>query len=155
MSVLALPRSRRLLAGASVALLASLALLAGSARADGVGSNPQIEWHAAFSSGQTTGLTAGTPIVLSYVNPSANTSVRQWCWSPAPIDRPACGTSNIAAPAQAGAQPRGEAAEQPAADHRQQQRRALGHDHARHAQVVGHQVGVEGADHHAGGDRQK
>jgi len=107
MSVPALPRTRRLVllaAGVTAALLAGVVLLAGTARADGVGSNPQIEWHAAFSSGQSTGLTAGTPIVLSYNNPAANTSVRQWCWSPAPIDRPACGTSNIAAPAQAGTQ---------------------------------------------------
>src|SRR4029078_8823499 len=44
------------------------------------------------------------PIVLSYNNPAANTSVRQFCWSPAPIDRPACGTSNIGAPADAGPQ---------------------------------------------------
>jgi hypothetical protein len=91
-------------ASVAVALLASLAMLAGSARADGVGSNPAIQWHAAFSSGQSTGLTAGTPIVLSYNNPAANTSVRQFCWSPAPIDRPACGTSNIGAPANAGTQ---------------------------------------------------
>ena len=107
MLVSAAPRSRRLAvmaAGVAAALLASLGMLAGSARADGVGSNPQIQWHAAFSSGQSTGLTAGTPIVLSYVNPAANTSVRQFCWSPAPIDRPACGTSNIGAPAQSGAQ---------------------------------------------------
>ena len=107
MSVSAAPRSRRLAlvaAGAVLALLASLAMLAGTARADGVGSNPQIQWHAAFSSGQSTGLTAGTPIVLSYVNLAANTSVRQFCWSPAPIDRPACGTSNLGAPAKAGVQ---------------------------------------------------
>lgn len=107
MPVPAAPSTRRpalLAAGVAVAVLAALALLAGSARADGVGSNPQIKWHAAFSSGQSTGLTAGTPIVLSYDNPAANTSVRQFCWSPAPIDRPACGTANIGAPAQAGTQ---------------------------------------------------
>jgi hypothetical protein len=98
------PARRRLpvLAALSVALVASLATFAGSARADGVGSNPQIQWHAAFSSGQSTGLTVGTPIVLSYVNPAANTSVRQFCWSPAPIDRPACGTSNMGAPSKSG-----------------------------------------------------
>jgi len=88
----------------SIALVASLAIFAGSAHADGVGSNPQIQWHAAFSSSQATGLSAGTPIVLSYNNPAANTSVRQFCWSPAPIDRPACGTSNMGAPAAAGVQ---------------------------------------------------
>jgi hypothetical protein len=107
MSVPAAPRSRRIaLVAASLgtALVACLAMFAGSARADGVGSNPAIQWHAAFSSGQSTGLTAGTPIVLSYNNPAANTSVRQFCWSPAPIDRPACGTSNTGAPAQSGVQ---------------------------------------------------
>ena len=80
-----------MLGALSVALVASLALLAGSAHADGVGSDPQIEWHAAFSSGQSTGLTAGTPIVLSYNNPAANTSVRQFFWSPAPITAPPAG----------------------------------------------------------------
>jgi len=104
MSVSPVRRRLPVLGALSVALVASLALLAGSAHADGVGSNPQIGWHAAFSSGQSTGLTAGTPIVLSYNNPAANTSVRQFCWSPAPIDRPACGTSNMGAPAQAGVQ---------------------------------------------------
>jgi len=104
MSVRPARRRRPVLAALSIALVASLAIFAGSARADGVGSNPQIQWHAAFSSGQSTGLTVGTPIVLSYANPAANTSVRQFCWSPAPIDRPACGTSNMAAPAQSGTQ---------------------------------------------------
>jgi hypothetical protein len=103
----AAPRSRRLAviaAGLSAALLASLAMLAGTARADGGGTSPFIQWHAAFSTGQTTDLTVGTVMSLRYVDPTGNTSVKQFCWSPAPIDGPACSPMGTGAPAQAGTQ---------------------------------------------------
>jgi hypothetical protein len=101
------PRRRRLVAvatGLTSLLLCSLVALAGTARADGGGTNPFIQWHAAFSTGQTTDLTVGTVMIMRYVDPSSQTSVKQFCWSPAPIDGPACSPFGTGAPAQAGTQ---------------------------------------------------
>jgi hypothetical protein len=107
MSQLAASRPRRLAALATAltaVLLCSLAGLAGAARADGGGTNPFIQWHAAFSTGQTTNLTVGTVMVMRYVDPSSQTSVKQFCWSPAPIAGPACSPFGTGAPAQQGTQ---------------------------------------------------
>jgi hypothetical protein len=107
MQLIAPHRSRRLVAiatGLTAMLLCSLVALAGTARADGGGTNPFIQWHAAFSTGQTTNLTVGTVMIMRYVDPSSQTSVKQFCWSPAPIDGPACSPFGTGAPAQAGTQ---------------------------------------------------
>jgi hypothetical protein len=99
-------RSTKILSGlAAVACASGLGLaVAGSAQADGGGTTPFIQYQAAFSGGQVGGFTAGTVIDLHYIDPSNQTTERQYCWSPAPIDQPACSTSSSGAPAQAGTQ---------------------------------------------------
>jgi hypothetical protein len=100
-------RSTKILSSglAAVACASGLGLaVAGSAQANGGGTTPFIQYQAAFSGGQVGGFTAGTVIDLHYLDPSNQTTERQYCWSPAPIDQPACSTSNSGAPAQAGTQ---------------------------------------------------
>src|SRR3712207_3939925 len=58
----------------------------------------------AFAGGLTSGFTAGAPLNVQYVDPTGTTRETQLCWSPAPIDQPACSTNTTAAPAQAGTQ---------------------------------------------------
>jgi hypothetical protein len=96
-------RSRRL-AVLAAALAASMLVLGGTARADGGGTSPFIQWHAAYSNGQTTGMAVGTVISLRYVHPTGGATVRQFCWNPAPIDQPSCSAMGTGAPAQAGTQ---------------------------------------------------
>jgi hypothetical protein len=88
----------------AAATLAALAALSGTARADGVGTNPLIQWHAAYSSGQTTGMAVGTVISMRYANPAGGATVRQFCWNPAPIDQPSCSAMGTGAPSRAGTQ---------------------------------------------------
>jgi hypothetical protein len=98
------PRTiKHLAAGLAVASVAG-AGLAGPALADGGGTTPFIQHWSAFSGGQVGGYTAGDVIDLHYMDPSGQTTERQYCWSPAPIGQPACGASNVGAPAQAGTQ---------------------------------------------------
>jgi hypothetical protein len=98
------PRSLKLVsAGLAVASIAG-AGLAGPALADGGGTTPFIQHWSAFSGGQVGGYTVGDPIDLHYMDPSGQTTERQYCWSPAPIAQPACSASSVGAPAQAGTQ---------------------------------------------------
>ena len=98
------PRSIKLVtAGLAVASLAG-AGAAGTALADGGGTTPFIQHWSAFSGGQVGGYTVGDVIDLHYMDPSGQTTERRYCWSPAPIAQPACGASNVGAPAQAGTQ---------------------------------------------------
>jgi hypothetical protein len=96
-------RSKLLTTGVVVASVAG-AGLAGSALAGGGGTAPFIQHWSAFSGTKVGGYTVGDPIDVHYVDPSGQTTERQYCWSPAPIGRPACGTSNIGAPAEDGTQ---------------------------------------------------
>jgi hypothetical protein len=99
------PRSIKLVtAGLAVASIAGAGLAAGPALADGGGTTPFIQHWSAFSGGQVGGYTAGDVIDLHYLDPSGQTTERSFCWSPAPIGQPACGASNVGAPAQAGTQ---------------------------------------------------
>src|SRR6201999_2778623 len=81
------------------------ALLAGpaAALADGGGTTPFIQYQNAFG-GNVQNLSVGTPLQLNYLDPSGQTQVSSYCWSPAPIDQPACSASAMGAPAQAGTQ---------------------------------------------------
>lgn len=98
------PRSIKLVtAGLAVASIAG-AGLAGTALADGGGTTPFIQHWSAFSGGKVGGYTVGDVIDLHYLDPSGQTTERQFCWSPAPIGQLACSASNIGAPAQAGTQ---------------------------------------------------
>ena len=102
-----LPHSSKVLAAglAAVSLAgAGLAGTAGSALADGGGTTPFIQHWSAFSGGTVGGYTVGDVINLHYLDPSGQTTERQFCWSPAPIAQPACSASGIGAPAQAGTQ---------------------------------------------------
>jgi hypothetical protein len=102
--MLTFPRCFKIVtAGLAVGSLAA-AGLAGPALADGGGTTPFIQHWSAFSGGQVGGYTAGDVIDLHYLDPSGQTTERQFCWSPAPIGQPACSGSGIGAPAQAGTQ---------------------------------------------------
>jgi hypothetical protein len=65
---------------------------------------PTIGVHALFSGGKTSGFTVGTPLGIQYNDPSGQTREQQVCWSPAPIDLPACTPTGTGAPARAGTQ---------------------------------------------------
>ena len=81
--------------------VAGCAALAGpaSALADGGGNIPFIQYQNAFG-GNVENLSVGTPLQLNYVDPSGQTQVSQYCWTPAPIGRPACSSSAFGAPSQ-------------------------------------------------------
>lgn len=65
---------------------------------------PSVAVHALFSGGRTTNFTIGTPLGVQYDDPSGQTREKQVCWSPAPIDLPACTPTGTGAPASAGTQ---------------------------------------------------
>ncbi|HEY6757836.1 MAG TPA: hypothetical protein VI318_00020, partial [Baekduia sp.] len=100
------PSSKFLITGLAVASLsgAALAGTAGTALADGGGTTPFIQHWSAFSGGTVGGYTVGDPIQVHYLDPSGQTTEKQFCWSPAPIGEPACNTTGVGAPAQAGTQ---------------------------------------------------
>jgi hypothetical protein len=87
--------------GLVAGLVAGLALAAPGVAA---AQSATIDVHALFSGGRTTGFTAGTPLSVQYSDPSGKTREQQVCWSPAPIDQPACTPTGTGAPAQAGTQ---------------------------------------------------
>jgi hypothetical protein len=93
------PRRIRLLAGAAGACALLAAPTAASAQ-----TSPTVDVHALFSGGRTTNFTVGTPLGIQYSDPSGQTREKQVCWSPAPIDLPACTPLGTGAPAQAGTQ---------------------------------------------------
>ena len=88
---------------ALVAAVGAGALLGFPAAAPAQGA-PSISVHALFSGGKTTGFTAGTPLGVTYTDPSGQTREQQVCWSPAPIGLPACTPTGTGAPATAGTQ---------------------------------------------------
>jgi hypothetical protein len=94
-----LASSRIALRAAAVGACTLLALPAASAA-----QAPSISVHALFSAGRTTNFTVGTPLAVQYNDPSGQTRERQVCWSPAPIELPACTPTGTGAPAQAGTQ---------------------------------------------------
>jgi hypothetical protein len=85
-----------------VAAAGATALLAlpGAAAAQ----SPSISVHAIFSGGKTSGFTVGTVLQVQYSDPSGQTREKQVCWSPAPIEQPACTPTGTGAPAAAGTQ---------------------------------------------------
>jgi hypothetical protein len=96
---------RRLASLRRPAVLAAVAgaTLAGAAPAPAQ-TGATIDVHAVFSGGRTTGFTVGTVLQVQYRDPSGATRERQVCWSPAPIDQPACTPTGTGAPAAAGTQ---------------------------------------------------
>lgn len=93
---------RRPVQRAVVVALGAAALLAAPGTA--AAQTATVDVHALFSGGRTTGFTAGTPLAVQYSDPSGQTREQQVCWSPAPIDQPACTATGTGAPAQAGTQ---------------------------------------------------
>jgi hypothetical protein len=91
--------NRVVLVAAAAGACAALALPAAAAA-----QSPSISVHALFSGGRTTNFTAGTPLGVQYNDPSGQTREQQVCWSPAPIDLPACTATGTGAPAAAGTQ---------------------------------------------------
>ena len=79
----------------TAAVLAVVALGATSASAQTSG--PALRVHAIFSGGQRTNFHAGQVLMLDVRN-AGGRRVSQVCWSPAPISRPACSASRLAAP---------------------------------------------------------
>jgi len=65
---------------------------------------PSVSVHALFSGGRTTNFTVGTPLGVQYNDTSGQTREKQVCWSPAPIEQPACTATGTGAPARAGTQ---------------------------------------------------
>lgn len=96
------PARRRAWAVVSLAFSAA-ALLSISAGA-GAQAGPTVDVHAIFSGGKTTAFTVGTVLQVQYNDPSGQTREKQVCWSPAPIDQPACTPTGTGAPAKAGTQ---------------------------------------------------
>jgi hypothetical protein len=64
---------------------------------------PTVSLHAIFSGGQKDNIHAGQ-VLFAGVRDSGGQGVREICWDPAPIGRPACGTARTGAPAAAGPQ---------------------------------------------------
>jgi hypothetical protein len=75
-------------------LAAAVALLAAA---------PSLSLHAIFSGGQTRDIRAGQ-VLYANVRDSGGQGIREICWDPAPIGRPACGTARTGAPAAPGTQ---------------------------------------------------
>lgn len=96
------PARRRACVAVSSALSAAT-LLAVSAGA-GAQAGPTVDVHAIFGGGKTSGFTVGTVLQVQYNDPSGQTREKQVCWSPAPIDQPACTPTGTGAPAKAGTQ---------------------------------------------------
>jgi hypothetical protein len=94
----------RLLRRSAVAALVAGAGLAGTAASASAQNVPFIQHWAAFSGGHVGDYTVGTVIETHFVDPTGTAKETEYCWSPAPIARPACSTSTAGAPAQAGTQ---------------------------------------------------
>jgi hypothetical protein len=60
--------------------------------------------HAIFSGGQTSGFTAGEPLQVSFSDRRHRVRETRICWSPAPVQRPACSLDTMGAPAASGTQ---------------------------------------------------
>jgi hypothetical protein len=81
------------------------ALVAGAVLAPAVASaqaqSPSLRIHAIFTGGNATTFHVGE-VLLTDVRNAGGRKITQMCFTPAPIARPACGTSATAAPSQAG-----------------------------------------------------
>lgn len=64
----------------------------------------QVNVHVEYESGRTTDFRAGEIVMVSVKDSQGKASPGRICWSPAPIDRPACSTSNQAGLATNGTQ---------------------------------------------------
>ena len=93
---------RRRRAALALALATGVLLALPAAAPAQAGSSISI--HAIFSGGKASGFNVGTVVQIRYSDPSGQTREKQVCWSPAPIDQPACTATGAGAPAQAGTQ---------------------------------------------------
>lgn len=91
-------------AWATVSLALSAAALLSISEGAGAQAATTVDVHAIFSGGKTSGFTVGTVLQVQYNDPSGQTREKQVCWSPAPIDQPACTPTGTGAPANAGTQ---------------------------------------------------
>jgi hypothetical protein len=82
------------------------ALVAGAALVPSVASaqaqSPSLRIHAIFTGGQDRGTVHIGEVLFTDVRDAGGRKVTQICYSPAPIARPACGTSPTAAPSAGG-----------------------------------------------------
>lgn len=82
-------------------LLATVALGVAASPASAQDGRFQVNVHVEYESGRTTNFRAGEIVMVSVKDAQGTTSPGKICWSPAPIDRPACSPSNqggLAAP---------------------------------------------------------
>lgn len=87
-------RSRIILSLLAAALLAPAAALASTPAG--------LDAHTIFGGGHGGERHAGAPILVSYHHGSVHST--EVCWTPAPVDRPACSPSKFGVPARAGTQ---------------------------------------------------
>jgi hypothetical protein len=92
--------SRTAVTAACAALAAGAALTPSLASAQTAA--PSLRVHAIFSGGQAGTRFHAGQVLLADVRNAGGRRLTQVCWSPAPIARPACGTSGTAAPAAPG-----------------------------------------------------
>jgi hypothetical protein len=84
------------------ALIATAAIATPATAAPPTGAAPSLSVHAIFGGG-TTNLRVGQTLI-AIVRNSGGQRIRQICWDPAPIGRPACSAASTGAPALGGIQ---------------------------------------------------
>ena len=89
------------LATAAVVAFIPLLLPSGATAQDG---RFVVTVHVEFSGDRTSDYRVGEPLMVQVKDTQGAASERQICWTPAPIDRPACSSSASGAPAQVGTQ---------------------------------------------------
>lgn len=87
-------------------LLAATALLGAAVpgTAQAADGRYQVNVHVEYESGRTTDFKVGEIVMVSVKDSQGTASPSKICWSPAPIDRPACSPSAQGAPATVGTQ---------------------------------------------------
>lgn len=64
----------------------------------------QVTAHVEYSGNRTGDFRVGEPLMIQVRDTQGTVTEREYCWTPAPIDRPACSSNNQGAPAQVGTQ---------------------------------------------------
>src|SRR6185295_5571168 len=85
----------------SIAILLAATALAPAAAAAAPAHDSRLDVHPIFGASAAHGLHVGQPL---FVAPRGKARVRSVCWTPAPVDAPACSVSKFGAPASTGTQ---------------------------------------------------
>ena len=85
----------------TIASLLAVAALVPAAAATAATQGRGLDVHPIFGASAADGLHVGQPL---FVAPRGKAKVRSVCWTPAPVDAPACSTSKFGAPAASGTQ---------------------------------------------------